>query len=325
MKHGFARSSVVLIALVLASCAKPKAPAAPVTFDRAPVFDEAFWATWGDGRAELAGYDLVTPRYGAPRRGTAVTLFVTETFSDEKRVKADPGRHGKLDTFPVMKLNLVQDFATGIYDYNLMTSAFVALTSRNMRPPGGITKVSFGAQEWCGHAYAQLLFDARYARFTGHSYFDGEADSTSALPVPNDAISEDALLLWARGFSGPVLASGDSATVPIAGSLRQARLTHQRLALTNVHLSRAANPVSVTVPAGTFACEVFTARVEGGRTWVFDIEQAQPHRVVRWTCSDGERAELLAADRLAYWEMNGLGGEQALERLGLTPRPLRMP
>jgi hypothetical protein len=325
MKHGFARSCVAVLAWVLVSCAKPPAPAAPVTFDRAPVFDEAFWATWGDGRAELAGYDLVTPRYGAPRHGTAVTIFVTETFSDEKRVKADPGRHGKLDTFPVMKLNLVQDFATGIYDYNLMTSAFVALTSRNLRPPGGVTKVSFGAQEWCGHAYAQLLFDARYARFTGHSYFDGEADSTSALPVPNDAVSEDALLLWARGFSGPVLAAGDSAVVPLAGSLRQARLTHQRLALTTVHLSRGAGPETITVPAGTFACDVYTARVEGGRTWTMHVEQAAPHRIVQWACSDGEQARLLASDRLAYWEMNGPGGEQALARLGLTPRAPRMP
>ena len=29
-------------------------------------------------------------------------------------------------TVPVMKLNLVEDFQTGIYDYNLMTSTFVA-------------------------------------------------------------------------------------------------------------------------------------------------------------------------------------------------------
>ena len=319
------QSCLVLLALSLVSCAKPAPPTTPVTFDRAPVFDDAFWRTWGDGRAELAGYDLVTPRYGALRTGTAVTIVVTETFSNEKRVKADPGRHGRTDEFPVIKLNLIQDFATGIYDYNLMTSAFVALAPRNLRPPGGVTKVSFGAQEWCGHAYAQLLFDARYARFTGHSYFDGEADSASALPVPNDAVSEDALLLWARGFSGPVLAPGDSATVPLAGSLRQARLTHQRLALTDVHLAHASAPETITVPAGTIACDVLTARVQGGRTWTFWVEQAPPHRVAQWACSDGERARLLASDRLPYWEMNGPGGEQALARLGLTPRAPRMP
>lgn len=319
------RWSVVLFALAMVSCAQAPPPAATVVFDRAPVFDDAFWATWGDGRAELAGYDLVTPRYGEPRHGTAVTIVVTETFSDEDRVKADPGRHGRTDTFPVMKLNLIQDFATGIYDYNLMTSAFVALTSRSQRPPGGVTKVSFSAQEWCGHAYAQLLFDARYARFTGHSYFDGEADSTSALPVANEAVSEDALLLWARGFSGPVLAAGDSATMPLAGSLRQARLTHQKLALTTVHLSRASAPETVTVPAGTLLCDVYTARVEGGRTWTMHVEQSAPHRLAQWACSDGERAQLLGADRMAYWQLHAPGGEAALAKLGLTPRALRMP
>jgi hypothetical protein len=35
-----------------------------------------FWQRWGDGRAELAGYDLTTPRYGALRKGVAVTIFV---------------------------------------------------------------------------------------------------------------------------------------------------------------------------------------------------------------------------------------------------------
>ena len=321
MKRWFA---CALVALGLVSCSRPTATP-PVTWTHTPVFDDAFWRWWGDGQAELAGYDLITPRYGELRHGTAVTIVVTETFSEEKRVKADPGRHGKTDEFPVMKLNLIQDFATGVYDYNLMTSAFVALTSRHQRAPGSATKVSFSAQEWCGHAYAQLLFDTRYARFTGHSYFDGEADSTSGVSVPSDAIAEDALLLWARGFVTPVLAPGDSATVPLTGSLRQARLTHQPLLQTPVHLTRSTDATSITVPAGTFACDVLNARVEGGRLWTFWVEAAAPHRIVQWTCNDGERGQLLGSDRMAYWRMNGPGGEAALARLGLTPRAPRMP
>ena len=83
------------------------------------------------------GYDLVFPRYGQPRHGVAVTIFVTETFSNTLRVKADPGKHPSSDRFPVMKLNLVEDFQTGIYDYNLMTSTFVALAPVNERPRRG--------------------------------------------------------------------------------------------------------------------------------------------------------------------------------------------
>ena len=139
-----------------------------------------------------------------------------------------------------MKLNLVQDFPTGIYDYNLLTSAFVALAPVNARPAGSPTKVSFSAQEWCGHVYTQVLFDARYARFATHSYFDTEADSAASLEMPSDVLSEDALLIWARGFSPPVLAPGESADRPLLGSLRHARLLHEPLVVTPAHFTRAA-------------------------------------------------------------------------------------
>ena len=138
-----------------------------------PRFGGTFWKHWGDGQAELAGYDLTYPRYGELRRGTAVAIFVTETFSNELRVKADPGKHSRSDQFPVMKLNLIHDFPTGLYDYNMMTSAFVALKPVNGRPAGWPTKVSFSSQEWCGHVYQQLLFDKNKVRHQVHSYFDG--------------------------------------------------------------------------------------------------------------------------------------------------------
>ena len=82
-----------------------------------------FWMHWGDGKAELNGYSLKQPRYGTLRSGTAVLVFVTEDFSDASRVKAEPGRHPAADVFPVLKLNAVRDFATGIYDYSVMTSS----------------------------------------------------------------------------------------------------------------------------------------------------------------------------------------------------------
>ena len=319
-----ARATLGLAVLLVAGCTRAPAPVA-VAGAPGPAFGDAFWKHWGDGRGELAGYDLEMPRYGALRHGVAVTIFVTETFSNARRVKADPGRHPKRDEFPVMKLNLVQDFSTGIYDYNLMTSSFVALAPVNARPAGAPTKVSFSAQEWCGHVYAQVLFDARYGRFDAHSYFDTEADSTASLELPNDALSEDALLAWARGFSAPILARGDTTTRPILGSLRHARLLHRPLKVTPALFKRSATPEQVKVPAGTFEADVYTVRVTPDRTWTFWVEPAEPHRVVQWTCTDGERAQLLATNRLAYWNLNGPGGESYLARLGLKPRPPRTP
>lgn len=321
-----ARRTLLLLVMLAAGCTRVPVPAPQTAADAvSPEFGDAFWKHWGDGRGELAGYELEMPRYGALRRGSAVTIFVTETFSNTRRVKADPGRHPQRDEFPVMKLNLVQDFSTGIYDYSLMTSAFTALSPVNARPTGSPTKVSFSAQEWCGHVYAQVLFDARYARFTAHSYFDTEADSTASLEMPNDAISEDALLAWARGFTGPVLAPGDSVDRPMLGSVRQARLLHQPVVVMQAHFKRAIATQSITVPAGTFDADLCTVTAAAGRTWTFWVERLEPHRILQWSCTDGERARLLGSDRLAYWKLNAPGGEQYLAKLGLTPRAPRMP
>ncbi len=54
----------------------------------APAGAQDFWKHWGDGQAEVNGYRLTQPRYGAARAGTAVYVFVTEGFSDRLRVKA---------------------------------------------------------------------------------------------------------------------------------------------------------------------------------------------------------------------------------------------
>jgi hypothetical protein len=313
-----AAAGAFLLSIAKASVARPDR-------DAAPTFDDAFWKRWGDGKAEVAGYDLTFPRYGELRKGVAVTVFVTETFSNSKRVKADPGRHPKSDEFPVMKLNLVEDFSTGIYDYNLMTSAFVALTAVNGRPAGSATKVSFSSQEWCGNVYEQALFDPASARLTSHSYFDGEADRSENLRVPADALDADALLLWARGFAAPVLAPGETRQVPLVQSLRTARLLHRPVTVLRATLSRTNGAAPMAVPAGSFEAERRTVEIGGGPEWTIWVESAEPHRIVQWQTSDGEKASLLASDRLEYWKMHSEADIGSLARIGLKPRPPRTP
>ncbi len=291
----------------------------------APAFGDDFWKRWGDGKGELAGYDFVFPRYGQPRKGVAVTIFVTETFSNSLRVKSDPGKHPAADEFAVMKMNLVEDFQTGIYDYNLLTSAFVALVPVNGRPAGSATKVSFSSQEWCGGVYGQLLFDAATARLTSHSYFDGEADQARSVPAPADALSGDAILLWARGFAAPAIQAGERREVPLVKSIEAARLSHRGVELQRVALSRDAAATRITVPAGTFQVERRVAEIAGGPTWKIDVEAAEPHRIIAWETSEGEKATLLASDRLEYWKLHGEGQESFLGKLGLKPRPPRTP
>jgi len=291
----------------------------------APVFSEAFWKHWGDGQAELAGYDLQFPRYGQMRKGTAVTIFVSETFSNRLRVKADAGKHPASDQFPVMKLNLIRDFSTGIYDYNTMLSAFSALSPVNGRSAGALTKLSFSSQEWCGQVYSQLLFDKAKLRFDTHSYFDGEADARGGLENPADGLSEDALLLWARGLAAPAIAPGGELKVQMLTSLEVARHLHQPLVWRPALLARSAKSHSLEVPAGRFEVESYTCKISGARSWTIEIEKAAPHRLIRWRADDGREGRLVGTARMKYWQLNGEGGQKALAKLGLKRRGPRTP
>ena len=318
----------VLTTLSFAACAQDAPGGAP---SRPPFDSPAFQQFWGDNKAEIAGYELTFPRYGQLRKGTAVTIFVTEPFSNAARVKADPGKHPPADEFPAMKLNLIEDFPTGVYDYNLMTSVFVALRPINSLPAGTPTKVSFSAQEWCGHVFHQILIDETQVRSQRHSYFDGDGDADETIENRGrgEALYEDAILLWARGLAGPFLKPGESREVDLLRSVKFVRLNHVPMQWERAKLTRRAEAEPVTVPAGTFDADVHTVEVAGDRrttrTWTIHVERAHPHRILKWTCSSGEEAQLVGAERLTYWQMNRDGFEQALSKLGLQPRPPRTP
>ncbi len=273
-----------------------------------------FWKHWGDGKAELNGYRLVQPRYGSPRAGTAVYVFVTEDFSDALRVKADPGKHSKGEVFPVMKLNAVRHFQTGIYDYDVMTSTFLRVARG-----WPVAKVSFSSREWCGQVWHQLI--PRAGRLSGlfHSYFDGEADGTDALEMPADGVLEDALPILLRGWNGEYLKPGESRTVPFLPSLLHARLEHKPLAWTTAKVMRSTATSVVRAPAGAFTVSVYEVEVADGRRLTFAFEAQAPYRLVRQAGPGSEELLLLGSTRLAYWTLNHPGGEAYLKQLGLKP------
>jgi len=317
--------AVVSVGFVVCGCASGPPPSAVSAGSAASaavsavtplssVASASFWAHWGDGRAELNGYRLVQPRYGEPRTGSAVDIFVTEDFSDSLRVKADPGKHPASDVYPVMKLNALRHFQTGIYDYKVMTSSFARVASG-----WPIAKVSFSSQEWCGHVYHQIL--PRGVKVDGvfHSYFDGEADGRDDLPQPEGGVYEDALPIMLRGWGTVYLRPGESRKAPFLPSLLHARLDHKKLAWGQATISRSAETTRVKVPAGSYDAWVWRVAEEGGRTFTYQIEAAAPYRLVRWSTDAGEEASLLGSTRLAYWKLNGPGGEQHLAEIGLKP------
>ena len=292
---------------------------AVATTGRAAPADDGFWKLWGDGKAELSAFALTEPRYGAPRAGTAVLVFVTEDFSDSLRVKADPGKHPAGDVYPVVKLNAVRDFQTGIYDYNLMSSVFARADRLAGDASGAVVKTSFSAQEWCGHVYQQWLRHGDKLDGVAHSYFDGEADQAPVLDYPAGGLLEEALPIVLRGLRGDLLAPGERRTVPFLPSTMRARLSHRPQAWGHATLTRSTETRPVSTALGKLDAFTITVDEPGGPTTTWTLEAAAPHRILAWSSPDGESATLLGSARLPYWQLHDPGNESYLKQLGLPP------
>ncbi len=268
-----------------------------------------FSAHWHDGKAEMNGYRLTVSRYGQDRAGYAVMVFVTEPFSESKRVKVNDHTKNPEDTFDAFKLNLVRDFQTGIYDYNTMVSVFSR--SSNFEP----VKITFSSAEWCGHVYTELLFDATRVQVSNSSYFEDES-GIRLVPLDHQAISEDNLFVRLRGLRGDFLGPGDSKTIDYLPGVFFSRLSHQAVNPTRATISRRARSTVVEVPAGRFSVMVYDVKTDG-RDGVFYIETAYPHRIVRWELAPDVKGELTGSLRTQYWNLNREGDEKHFEQLGI--------
>lgn len=296
-----------LFALASVGCTAAARPGPEGPASLAP---DGFWSHWGDGRGELVGYTLTFPRYGELRTGEAVLVTVTESFSPREPVKSDRGGAG---TLPVLKLNQIADFQTGIYDYNTMTSAFLRLDGG--LPRGVPARVSFSMQEWCGQTSARVVADGGALVHTLDSYFEGESVGPERLPLPPGAIAEDSLPGLLRGLTGPP-PQGDVRLLP---RLMDARLHHRALAFSEATLT-AGEPHSLETPAGPQEVVPWTLRggPQGHRTWYIGTEE--PHLLVGWDGEDGEQARMSGHLRTAYWRESGEGREALRAALGLASR-----
>ena len=309
--------------LLLATLALPAAPrpavSAPAASVPAAKGDPAFGSWWHDGKAELDGYLLTVDRYGAPRRGRAVAIFVTEPFSGTRHVKLDAPDKTPADAVEVLKLNMSRQFQTGIYDYSTMLSVFSQ--TRDFRP----LKIAFSSSEWCGQVYEELNFWSGFIQQKIFSYFEGES-SEGKQPSPATGVAEDNLFILLRGFHGPFLKPGEQRAVPFFTSAFYRRLAHQNGKWANASIQRLPAPESVTVPAGRFVADVYLVRPADGREGRFHVERAYPHRIVRWSWrapagatgpGGTDMGELTGTTRLDYWRTHDPGDEKLLQSIGL--------
>ena len=167
-----------------------------------------FWDHWSDGKAEVNGYTLRYSRYGAQRSGYAILIYVTEPFSRSRKVKVDAYDPKNPDHFISLKLNRIERFQTGVYDYSVMSSVFTD-------PEAGFRAVKsvFSSQEWCGQMYEEARFGPNSTKLSVRSYFDGE---TTEVGLPGGLGAEEALWVRARGLTMDGPGGVPAAPAPIA-------------------------------------------------------------------------------------------------------------
>jgi hypothetical protein len=166
---------------------------------------------WYEGTAEISRYTLQQNRYADLHPGEVVAIFVTEDFLADKQVKND--NYTNPNSIPILKLNLLSRFTTGLYDYSIMSSIF---TPANAKAYPQTLKVTLASQDWCGQSFLQLNFRDGQYRCSSYSYFENEADTQVDMPY---AILEDELFNRIR-INPDGLPTGQFAILPSAAILR---------------------------------------------------------------------------------------------------------
>lgn len=238
---------------------------------------------WYAGQAELCSYDVTQERYGEIRQAEQVNIFVTEDFSREKQVKLDNPAATPADRTPVLKLNAIRRFHTGIYDYSLMQSVFTPVSG------AATLKTTTSVQDWCGHVFMQNNLEGDHYRMRGFSYFEQEGDQDIHLPR---VMLEDEL--WTRIRLSPEALSGKE--LKLLPSALHVRLRHQ---------SGDAQTADIQIDKSEKESVLLLTYRDIPRRLLIRFETTFPHKILGWeeyyqgqTISKGV---LKSVRKSAYW------------------------
>ena len=280
-----------------------------------PARAQDFYGHWADGRAELSSYRVVQPRYGEPREGHAVLVFVTEDVHASTRIKVESPDTPGSDRIYALKLNRMLRFTTGIYDYSMMTSVFSAVEPLTDSRPFEPLRITFTAQEWCGHVFEEAHLRDGAVLGELFSYFERVGRRSWRLDRPPEFVSEDNLLIRIRELRGPMMEEGESRNVMLLPGLWELRLRHRPRELVEAVLSKGRRGPA-EVQGRSFEAVPWTWSY-GKRQKTVWVDAEYPHRILRWRDSSGASGELLASVRRPYWSLQSLEDEAFRAELGL--------
>ncbi|MFN7115819.1 MAG: hypothetical protein ACK4TA_03415 [Saprospiraceae bacterium] len=307
---------LVLIFIIAVACNKTKTQQ-PTASQAAKLTSATFTASaklddyWYQGKAEVNRYELQQNRYRDVHPGEAILVFVTEDFLTDKQVKND--NYKNPNSINVLKTNQIRRFATGIYDYSIMTSVFTPI---NAEKNSHTLKVTNSTQDWCGQAFMQVNWLDNQYQTQIRSYFENEADQNFAVPA---AILEDELFNRIR-LNPQGLPTGKIQILP---SLSITRLLHQPFKAEAAEASLQAYKGNEF--QGNNLQSYLVTFSTNQRTLEIIFENESPYVIVGWKETypsfDGKARTTIAKRTntilTAYWQQNSLEDKDLRKKLGI--------
>ena len=252
---------------------------------------------WYEGNAEISTYELSENRYGELRNGKATLIYVTEDFVPNKQVKADQFNS---ENTPVLKLNCVKKFLTGIYPYSIMQSSFLPLDTEEHA-----IKITASVQEWCGQTFIQLNNKDQF-EINAFSYFEKEGDTNFKIEK-NFTENELWSLIRLEGLKG--LPTGEINMIP---SFEYIRLSHNDIK---------ASPVNISSTTKNGIVDYTIQYSDYNRTLTIKFQEKYPYIIEGWSDQTDNKqpstAKRITTKKLPYWGLNSKKDENLRNELGL--------
>jgi hypothetical protein len=267
---------------------------------------EEFKEYWYSGNAELNYYVTSQKRYGEPRSGSVTMIFVTEDFNTTDQVKWEGS--GKPKT-SVLKLNKINRFQTGIYDYSIMNSVFTPVRYRES--PLSL-KITMSSQDWCGQSFRQMNYQGGKLSFQIRSYFENEGDQNFEL---DPTYLEDDI--WNRIRIEPqMLPLGKIDMIP---SLSYLSLNHSE---TKPYPAIATLVLQVNDSKENNEFYIYKLEYPDlDRALIIECQSRFPFKILGWKELSIETGEVLTTARLEnteilpYWNLNSKGDSKYRDEL----------